>query len=48
VGTGGAFVLLAFYRLFAGRFFVEGETRRLVLRPRSRRRSAPAEYVDVR
>lgn len=25
VGTAGAFVILAFYRLLAGRFFVEGE-----------------------
>lgn len=47
VGTGGAFILLAFYRLFAGRFFIEGETRRLVMRPRSKRRSSTAEYVDV-
>jgi uncharacterized membrane protein YeaQ/YmgE (transglycosylase-associated protein family) len=48
VGTGGAFVLLAFYRLFAGRFFIEGETHRLALRrPRAGRRSSTTEYVDV-
>lgn len=40
VGTGGAFVLLAFYRLFAGYYFTEGTagrrfyTRRRVRRPR--------------
>ncbi|HTN73932.1 MAG TPA: GlsB/YeaQ/YmgE family stress response membrane protein [Pirellulaceae bacterium] len=42
VGTGGAFIILFFYRLLAGRFFKEGEHLhiprfRMLRRPRSRR-----------
>jgi uncharacterized membrane protein YeaQ/YmgE (transglycosylase-associated protein family) len=48
VATGGAFILLLFYRLLAGRFFVEGERRRQVVRaPHRRRRETVAEYDDV-
>ncbi len=50
VGTGGAFVILAFYRLLGGYWFVEGETRvrRRAVRPPTtarRRRREPVEYV---
>lgn len=48
VATAGAFVLLFFYRLFAGYWFVEGDVpahRRLVRRTRSRRYD-PADYVE--
>jgi uncharacterized membrane protein YeaQ/YmgE (transglycosylase-associated protein family) len=34
VATGGAFILLSFYRLFAGRWFVEPGTPRQVVGPR--------------
>jgi uncharacterized membrane protein YeaQ/YmgE (transglycosylase-associated protein family) len=49
VGTGGAFILLLFYRLLGGYFFVEGEQisrthRRRV--GRRRRRYASAVYED--
>lgn len=49
VATGGAFILLLFYRLLGGYFFVEGDQ---PLRPRVRRalpsrRSRPSHYVDV-
>lgn len=48
VATGGAFILLFFYRLLAGRFFQEGERRRTVVRaPHRRRRETVAEYDDV-
>jgi uncharacterized membrane protein YeaQ/YmgE (transglycosylase-associated protein family) len=48
VATGGAFILLFFYRLLAGRFFQEGERRRNVVRaPHRRRRETIAEYDDV-
>jgi uncharacterized membrane protein YeaQ/YmgE (transglycosylase-associated protein family) len=48
VATGGAFILLFFYRLLAGRFFQEGERRRHVVRaPHRRRRETVAEYDDV-
>jgi hypothetical protein len=49
VATGGAFVLLFFYRLLAGRFFVEGErARRVSVRsPQRRRREVVAEYDEV-
>ncbi|HJS07100.1 MAG TPA: GlsB/YeaQ/YmgE family stress response membrane protein [Pirellulales bacterium] len=48
VATGGAFILLVFYRLLAGRFFQEGERRRNVVRaPHRRRRETVAEYDDV-
>jgi uncharacterized membrane protein YeaQ/YmgE (transglycosylase-associated protein family) len=48
VGTVGAFLLLAFYRLMSGRFFVEtGTTANADRQPPSkrRRRSAPVEPV---
>jgi uncharacterized membrane protein YeaQ/YmgE (transglycosylase-associated protein family) len=49
VATGGAFVLLFFYRLLSGRFFVEGEKRRrTVVRPPHRgRREVVTEYEDA-
>ena len=49
VATGGAFLLLFFYRLLAGRFFVEGErARRVSVRsPHRRRREVVAEYDEV-
>lgn len=48
VATGGAFVLLFFYRLLSGRFFVEGEKRqRTVVRaPHRARREVVTEYDD--
>ncbi len=47
VATGGAFILLFFYRLLAGYFFVEGETdTRPHLHRRRRRRRRALEYVD--
>ncbi len=51
VATGGAFLLLFFYRLLAGRFFIEGEdfrSRRAGLRRRriARRRAADVVYYD--
>jgi uncharacterized membrane protein YeaQ/YmgE (transglycosylase-associated protein family) len=46
VATGGAFVLLFFYRLLGGRFFHEGD-RALVARPsRSRRRRMYTHVED--
>jgi uncharacterized membrane protein YeaQ/YmgE (transglycosylase-associated protein family) len=49
VATGGAFILLLFYRLLSGRFFLEGERpRRAAVRaPHRRRRETVAEYDDV-
>ena len=48
VATGGAFILLFFYRLLAGKFFQEGERRRNVVRaPHRRRRETVAEYDDA-
>lgn len=49
VATGGAFILLFFYRLLAGRFFVEGErvSRVSVRAPHRRRRQAVVEYDEV-
>ena len=47
VATGGAFIILVFYRLLGGYFFVEGDVpirRRRRLLPRSRSRSV--HYVD--
>jgi uncharacterized membrane protein YeaQ/YmgE (transglycosylase-associated protein family) len=38
VATGGAFVLLFFYRLLGGRFFREGDRALVVRSPRARRR----------
>ncbi|MEX2114604.1 MAG: GlsB/YeaQ/YmgE family stress response membrane protein [Pirellulales bacterium] len=39
VATGGAFVLLFFYRLLGGRFFVEGDYAGYARAPRARRRT---------
>jgi len=51
VATAGAFVLLFFYRLLSGRWFVEGDqpVRRgtFFRRPLRSRRSRPVEYVDT-
>jgi len=47
VATGGAFMLLFFYRLLAGYFFQEGETTpREHQYRRRRRRSRAYDYVD--
>jgi uncharacterized membrane protein YeaQ/YmgE (transglycosylase-associated protein family) len=47
VGTGGAFVILAFYRLLAGRLVVEGPAvTRARLRPARRTRSRRVELVE--
>ena len=47
VGTAGAFILLFFYRLLGGRWFVEGEIPRpFYTRPRTRRRREPTYYED--
>jgi len=53
VATGGAFILLFFYRLLAGYWFVEGDTpngpspaRRRVRRPYSRRYREPYYMED--
>ena len=45
VATGGAFVILFFYKLLGGYFFVEGEVRRRRIR-RPYYRSRRAQYVD--
>jgi uncharacterized membrane protein YeaQ/YmgE (transglycosylase-associated protein family) len=48
VATGGAFILLFFYRLLDGKFFKEGERRRTVVRaPHRRKRDAVVEYDDA-
>jgi uncharacterized membrane protein YeaQ/YmgE (transglycosylase-associated protein family) len=49
VATGGAFVLLFFYRLLSGRFFLEGEKRRrtVVRAPHRGRREVVTEYEDA-
>jgi uncharacterized membrane protein YeaQ/YmgE (transglycosylase-associated protein family) len=45
VATGGAFIILAFYRLLAGYWFVEGDHHsRVRLRPQPRRRRRYAAY----
>jgi uncharacterized membrane protein YeaQ/YmgE (transglycosylase-associated protein family) len=46
--TAGAFVLLAFYRLLSGYFFVEGGTapRRHLRRPLARARRKTVDYID--
>lgn len=44
VATAGAFIILAFYRLLAGYWFVEGEGQRVRLRPHPRRRRRYANY----
>lgn len=45
VATGGAFVLLFFYRLLGGYWFVEGEGVQLAPRRRSRRRRRRSEPI---
>jgi uncharacterized membrane protein YeaQ/YmgE (transglycosylase-associated protein family) len=45
VATGGAFLLLFFYRLLAGRFFYEGD-RAVLARPRARRRRVYTNIED--
>ncbi len=49
VATGGAFVLLFFYRLLGGYWFVEGDLppRRRLRRPLRSRRYRSSRYVDV-
>ena len=49
VATAGAFILLFFYRLLAGRFFAEGDRpRRVAVRsPHRRRHEVVAEYDEV-
>jgi hypothetical protein len=47
VATGGAFILLFFYKLLAGYFFVEGDhPAHAVRRPNFRRRRRVAHYDD--
>lgn len=48
VATAGAFVILFFYRLLGGYWFVEGDVslRRQVRKPHHRRRSYVSEYED--
>jgi uncharacterized membrane protein YeaQ/YmgE (transglycosylase-associated protein family) len=47
VGTAGAFIILGFYRLLAGRFFLEGSHGlRPRLRPLRRARARRVELVD--
>ena len=48
VATGGAFVLLFFYRLLAGYWFVEGDTppRRRIRRPHRSRRDRVPYYEE--
>jgi uncharacterized membrane protein YeaQ/YmgE (transglycosylase-associated protein family) len=49
VATGGAFILLFFYRLLAGYWFVEGNMplrQSLIRRPSRARRYQTAEYVQ--
>jgi uncharacterized membrane protein YeaQ/YmgE (transglycosylase-associated protein family) len=50
VATAGAFILLFFYRLLGGYWFVEGDApprRAQPRRPRRTRRYHPADYVEV-
>lgn len=49
VATAGAFVLLFFYRLLGGYWFVEGDLlpRRRLRRPLHRRRYRSSRYVDA-
>ena len=44
VGTGGAFIILAFYRLLAGYWFIEGDHPRARIRPAPRRRRRHSVY----
>ena len=47
VATGGSFVILFFYRLLAGRLFVDGERRAIRVRaPHRRRRGVEVVQVD--
>jgi uncharacterized membrane protein YeaQ/YmgE (transglycosylase-associated protein family) len=46
VGTGGAFIILAFYRLLGGRFFIEGEHGRPKLKSFRRPRARRVELVE--
>ena len=48
VATGGAFILLIFYRLMAGYWFVEGDLprRSFIRRPRRARSYQPRELVE--
>lgn len=48
VATGGAFIILAFYKLLGGYFFIEGEVpRRRIRAPHARRRRARSvEYEE--
>jgi uncharacterized membrane protein YeaQ/YmgE (transglycosylase-associated protein family) len=45
VGTGGAFLLLAFYRLFAGYYFTEGTVGRRTYAARRRSRRPRREVI---
>lgn len=46
VGSAGALVLLIFYKVLGGYWFIEGELPRRVSRSRRRRRSYDAAYDD--
>lgn len=46
VGTGGAFVLLAFYRLMAGYYFTEGQVRRTYAARRRTRRPRSEVIIE--
>jgi len=46
VATAGAFIILFFYKLLGGYWFVEGEHPRMRLRPHRRRRRYRASYYD--
>jgi uncharacterized membrane protein YeaQ/YmgE (transglycosylase-associated protein family) len=46
VATAGAFVILFFYRLLGGYWFIEGEHPRMRLRPTSRRRRYTVSHLD--
>ena len=46
VATAGAFIILFFYRLLGGYWFVEGEHPRMRVGPRRRRRRHYAAYDD--
>ena len=47
VATGGAFILLAFYRLLGGRIFVEGDRGQMRMPFYGRRSSYRAPRVDL-
>ena len=49
VATAGAFIILVFYRLLGGYFFVEGDVpvQRRRRRPYRGRRYRPSQYVDA-